>query len=445
MFRPPAPRNEWQDCAHPKESCQDGGMTPVHRSRAARRGSRRHLVAALVGPRVAAFELGVVHEVFGLDRSEYVDPWYEFRVVAVEPGPVPVTDGDWTIQTPWGIDDLDEVDTLVVPVWPHLAEPADPVLLDKLRRVHARGGRIVSVCSGAFLLAQAGLLDGRRATTHWMYAEQLADTFPRIQVDPNVLFVDAGDRIYTSAGTAAGIDLCLHLVRLDHGAEVANALARRMVVPPQRSGGQAQFVDTPLPDVPHDDPIGRTLDWAVAHLDEQLTVEDMARQAMVSPRSFARRFRAATGTTPMQWLVRQRVLHAQRLLESTDLPVEIVAQRSGFGTATGLRTHFRRVAGTSPLAYRRTFRPADAESAGRASAGVSGARAGRRFATVTRRGTVTPPLPTSTGANPNAAPVSAAPAAPAGGGNGNGGHRQAGEGNGAGARRGRSVAESAAS
>ncbi len=211
-----------------------------------------------------------------------------------------------------------------------------------------------------------------------MYAAELAADFPRIDVDPNVLFVDAGDGIFTSAGTAAGIDLCLHLVRIDHGAEVANALARRMVVPPQRDGGQAQFVDAPLPAAPQDDPIGRTLDWAIAHLDEAITVEEMARQAYISPRSFARRFRASTGTTPMQWLARQRVLHAQRLLESTDLPVEVVAQRCGFGTATGLRTHFRRLAGTSPVAYRRTFRLVEVEPP--SGAAISGARAGRRFA-----------------------------------------------------------------
>jgi transcriptional regulator GlxA family with amidase domain len=314
------------------------------------------MVAALVGRRFAAFELGVVHEVFGLDRSEYADPWYELRVVSLCGGRADVVDGDWTLQTPWTLDDLGDVDTIVVPVWHDLAQPADPAVLDALRTAHARGARLVSVCSGAFLLAQTGLLDGLRATTHWMYADEMAASFPAIDVDPNVLFVDAGNRIHTSAGTAAGIDLCLHLVRLDHGAEVANALARRMVVPPQRDGGQAQFVDAPVPAHADDDPIGRTLDWAVGHLDEPLTVEDMARQAMMSPRSFARRFRAAAGTTPMQWLARQRVLHAQRLLETTDLAVEIVAQRCGFGTATALRTHFRRLAGTSPLAYRRTFR-----------------------------------------------------------------------------------------
>lgn len=353
-------------------------MPSVERGRRLRRETRRHVVAALIDEQVAAFELGVVHEVFGIDRSEYADPWYEFRVVAASTGPVRVTDGQWTISTPHGLDDLDDVDTLVVPVWYGRATPADDRLVERVRAVHDRGGRVVSVCSGAFLLAQAGLLDGRRATTHWMYAAELAASFPAVDVDPNVLFVDAGDGIFTSAGTAAGIDLCLHLVRIDHGAEVANALARRMVVPPQRDGGQAQFVDAPLPPAPQDDPIGRTLDWAIAHLDEAITVEEMARQAYISPRSFARRFRASTGTTPMQWLARQRVLHAQRLLESTDLPVEVVAQRCGFGTATGLRTHFRRLAGTSPVAYRRTFRLVEVEPP--PGAAISGARAGRRFA-----------------------------------------------------------------
>jgi transcriptional regulator GlxA family with amidase domain len=327
------------------------------------RPRKRHVVAALVGREFAAFELATAHEVFGLDRSEYTDPdpWYEFRVVAVFGEPVvPVVGGDWTLSTPWTLDDLADADTVIVPVWPDRADAdAPPEVLDALRAAHARGARIVTVCSGAFLLAQTGLLDGRQATTHWMYAPQLAKQFPAIEVDPNVLFVDAGDGLFTSAGTAAGIDLCLHLVRLDYGADVANAVARRMVVPPQRDGGQAQFVHAPLPPAPSDDPIGRTLDWAIEHLDEPLTVEDLARQALVSPRSFARRFRTATGTTPMQWLTRQRVLHAQRLLETTDLPVELVAQRCGFGTATALRVHFRRLVGTSPLAYRRTFQVVD--------------------------------------------------------------------------------------
>jgi transcriptional regulator GlxA family with amidase domain len=212
----------------------------------------------------------------------------------------------------------------------------------------------MSECSGAFALAHAGLLDGLRATTHWMYTDRLATRFPNIDVDPDVLYVDAG-QILTSAGTAAGIDLCLHVVRLDHGVEVANAVARRMVVPPHRDGGQAQFVEAPVGAGDGTDPLAATLDWALAHLDEPLTVEDMARRALMSPRTFARRFRAVTGTTPLQWLLRQRILNAQRLLESTDLPVELIAQRSGFGSASVLRTHFKRMLDTSPLTYRRAF------------------------------------------------------------------------------------------
>jgi AraC family transcriptional regulator, transcriptional activator FtrA len=312
-------------------------------------------VAAVVGSSVAAFELGVAHEVFGLDRSEYADPWYRFRVVGAFGTTIPVTDGDWSITTRYTLDDLTEADTVILPVWPERAAPAPTELLDALRAVHERGGRLVSVCTGAFLLAQTGLLDGRRATTHWMHTSAFAAHYPQVEVDRDVLFVDAGNGVFTSAGTAAGIDLCLHIVRMDHGADVANKVARRMVVPPQRDGGQAQFVDAPVPQVAADDPIGDTIGWIIANLDRPMTVEDMATQAMVSPRSFARRFRSATGTTPVQWVLRQRVLHAQRLLETTILPVERVAERCGFGTPTALRTHFRRVVGTTPTAYRRAF------------------------------------------------------------------------------------------
>jgi AraC family transcriptional regulator, transcriptional activator FtrA len=332
-------------------------MSLVQRPPASRRESDGHLVVALVGSRVAAFELGVVHEVFGLDRSEYADPWYRLRVVGAFGSTIPVTDGSWQITTPHTLDDLAEADTVVVPVWPEHDGAAPPELLDALRAAHERGARLVSVCTGAFLLAQSGLLDGRRATTHWMWADDLARAYPAVDVHPDVLFVDGGDGIFTSAGTAAGIDLCLHLVRLDHGAEVANKVARRMVVAPQRAGGQAQFVDSPLPEVCSDDPIARTLDWALGRLDRPMSVDDLAARALLSPRSFARRFRAATGTTPMQWLLRQRVLHAQRLLEATDLAVDRVAEQCGFGTATALRVHFRRVVGTTPVAYRRTFGP----------------------------------------------------------------------------------------
>ena len=213
---------------------------------------------------------------------------------------------------------------------------------------------MMSFCSGAFVLAYAGVLDGRRASTHWMYADTMAARFPAVAVDRNVLYVDEGD-VLTSAGTAAAIDLCLHVIRQDLGAEAANIVARRMVVPPHRDGGQAQFVQAPVPCCPADDPMARALDWAVEHLDEPLSVAKMARHAAMSPRTFARRFRDVTGTTPHQWLLRQRVLHAQRLLETTDEPVERIAARCGFSSAAVLREHFTRIAGTSPLTYRRTF------------------------------------------------------------------------------------------
>ena len=321
------------------------------------RRSRRHTVAAVIADGVAPFELAVGCEVFGIDRSELVDPWYRFLVCAAETTPVRTSVG-FTIDTPYGLDEVRRADTVIVPAWSPADRELPPGLADALHAAHRRGARILSVCSGAFVLAAAGLLDGRRATTHWMYAEELARRYPSVDVDPRVLYVDDGD-IMSSAGTAAGIDLCLHVVRLDHGAEVANAVARRMVVPPHRDGGQAQFVEAPVPACAGDDPLAATLEWMTEHLDHPVSVEDLAGRAHMSPRNFARRFRAATGTTPHQWLLAQRVLLASRLLETTDEPVEAVAARCGMGTAANLRVHFQRAVGTSPLAYRRTFRPVD--------------------------------------------------------------------------------------
>lgn len=314
-----------------------------------------HVVAALITHGVAPFELAVVCEVFGLARPEIMDPWpYELILVSPD-GPRVRTNQCFAVDGVRPLRALDQAATIIVPAWTgHSHRPPD-AMTDALRRAHRRGARIMSVCSGAFALGHAGLLDGRRATTHWMHAQELADTFPNVDVDPDVLYVDEG-QILTSAGTAAGIDLCLHVTRLDHGVEFANAVARRMVVPPHRDGGQAQFVVTPVEVDDGGDPLAATLDWAVEHLDEPLTVQILARRAMTSPRTFARRFRAVTGTTPLQWLLRQRILQAQRLLEETDVPVEVVAQRCGFGSASVLRTHFKRMLDTSPLVYRRTFR-----------------------------------------------------------------------------------------
>jgi AraC family transcriptional regulator, transcriptional activator FtrA len=313
-----------------------------------------HRVVTLVGPHVAMFELSVACEVFGLDRSELVDPWYRHRVAAGVPGPHRSPEGV-VIDTPYGLDELERADTVIVPARTFPGDPPDDVL-EALRTAHGRGARMLSMCTGAFVLAAAGLLDGRPATTHWMWSDDLALQYPLVKVDPKVLYVDGGDGIFTSAGTAAGIDLMLHIVRLDHGADVANAVARRMVVPPHRDGGQAQFVDLPGPDRCDDEPMAAVLSWMLEHLAEDLSVEQVARRARSSPRTFARRFRAVTGTTPHQWLLRQRVLLAQQLLETTDQPVEWVAQRCGFGSAAALRQHFSRAVSASPVAYRRAFR-----------------------------------------------------------------------------------------
>jgi AraC family transcriptional regulator, transcriptional activator FtrA len=307
---------------------------------------------------VHPFELSVPCEVFGIDRPEVVRPWpYEVMVVSVHPHRSIPTHNGFSIETQHGLDDLARADTIVVPAWPNTDQPPAPEVAGALRAAHERGARVMSFCSGAFVLGYAGLLDGKRAATHWMYADAMAARFPSVQVDRNVLYVDEGG-VLTSAGTAAAIDLCLHIIRRDLGAEAVNIVARRMVVPPHRDGGQAQYVQTPVPACSAEDPIAGALDWAVEHLDEPLSVEMLARHVAMSPRTFARRFRDVTGTTPHQWLLRQRVLLAQRLLETTDQPVEIVATECGFSSASVLREHFTRITGTNPVTYRRTFRAA---------------------------------------------------------------------------------------
>src|SRR5947209_13930843 len=314
-----------------------------------------HLVVTVIGKDPSLFEIAVSCEVFGIERPELMQPWYQHRVAAAAPPPL-VTPEGLALETPYGLEQLELADTIVIPGWHFRSHPPSDDLLDALRAAHGRGARMLSVCTGAFVLAAAGLLDGRRATTHWMYSQELARRYPKIEVDPRVLYVDEGS-ILSSAGTAAGIDLMLHVVRQDHGAEVANGVARRMVVPPHRDGGQAQFVDVPMPEAPgNGDSLADILDWMLENLDQPLTVDEIAHKAAMSPRTFARRFRAATGTTPRQWLLTQRVILAQRLLETTDEPVEHIASRCGFGSAANLRAHFQREVATSPLAYRSCFR-----------------------------------------------------------------------------------------
>jgi transcriptional regulator GlxA family with amidase domain len=304
-------------------------------------------VVALVGERVAAFELGIVCQVFGLDRSDDELPRHDFAVCGVRPGPTPTTSG-FAVDVPHGLERMATADLVTVPAWPTLDAPIAPAILEALRNTRAT---VLSVCSGAFALAAAGLLDGRRATTHWQFADLLAQCYPRVTVDRDVLYVADGP-ILTSAGAAAGIDACLHLVRETHGAATANALARRMVVPAYREGGQAQYVDLPIPEVAG---FVELLDWMRAHLDEPLTVPTLAARAHMSARTFARRFKETTGATPHRWLLDQRLQHAEHLLETTDLAVDTVAARAGFGSGDTLRHHFAARRGVNPHTYRRTF------------------------------------------------------------------------------------------
>ncbi|MEU3500026.1 helix-turn-helix domain-containing protein [Streptomyces hundungensis] len=307
-------------------------------------------VALAVTDGMLPFELSLAIEVFGSDLTHVVDPWYDFALC----GPGAVRIDRYRLEMDHGLDHLAHADTVIVPGWADTDVDPPVELLDAVRAAHAAGARVASLCTGAFVLAAAGLLDGKRATTHWAHTEALARRHPHITVDPDVLYVDNGD-VLTSAGKAAAMDLCLHLVRLDHGSANANKIARRLVVPPHRDGGQAQFIRTPVPD-PGKHPLAELLPWVLQRLDEPLTVEDLARQARMSSRHLARHFTSLTGTTPLQWLHTQRIRHAQELLETTDDTIDAIATATGMGTSTTLRRHFHRTVGVAPDTYRRTFR-----------------------------------------------------------------------------------------
>ncbi|HST66285.1 MAG TPA: helix-turn-helix domain-containing protein [Mycobacteriales bacterium] len=312
-------------------------------------------VAVLATAGLSPFELGVACEVFGTDRSDRGIPTWDFAVCLDAPGPLPTKSG-FTIDSPYGLDRLAGADLVIVPSWPRMRTPPGEPVVAALHAAYERGAWILGFCSGTFVLAYAGLLAGRRATTHWYYADLFRELFPDVELDAGVLYV-AEDRVLTSAGTSAAIDLSLQVLREVDGPEIANAVARRMVVPPHRDGGQAQFVEHPLPDADEHD-LSDLLVWMADHLADDLTVAGLARRTHLSERTFARRFRAETGTTPHHWLTWQRVLLAQRLLETTDLDVDQVARRCGFGGAATLRHHFMARVGTSPQRYRRTFRRA---------------------------------------------------------------------------------------
>jgi transcriptional regulator GlxA family with amidase domain len=312
-------------------------------------------VAVVAFDGISPFHLSVPCLVFGEDRGADGMPRYRLQVCAVQPGCLRTSAG-FGIEVALGLSALRNAGTIVVPSWHGRDdEPAPQALLDALRAAHRRGARIVGLCLGAFVLAEAGLLDGRPATTHWHAAPAFARRFPQVRLQPEVLYVDDGG-VLTSAGTAAGIDCCLHLLRRDHGAEAANRAARRMVVAPHRSGGQAQYIERPLAAAMPRDRLAPLLQWLQAHLHEAQSLDALAGRLAMSRRTFTRRFREATGTTVGQWLQAQRLALAQRLLETTDRAVEAIAVDAGFGTAVSLRQHFRAAFATSPTAYRRQFR-----------------------------------------------------------------------------------------
>ncbi len=314
-----------------------------------------HTVAAVIDEGALTFDFAIPCEVFGLDRSDIVDPWYEFLVVAAGERRVRTQTG-FIIEATDGLDALERADTIVVPGWSDPDVDPSPALKETLVAAHEGGARIASLCTGAFVLAAAGLLDGRRATTHWMYADRLHARYPEVDLDPDVLYVVDG-RVMTSAGTAAGIDLCLHVVALDHGVDVAATVARRLVMPLFREGSQAQYVDTPIVSAVGNG-LGTLLDWGRANLDAGLSVDDLARRGAMSPRTLTRRFRASVGMPPGEWLQRERLRLAQRMLEATDDPIELVARRAGYDSDATMRAQFAMRLQTSPRAYRRVFRAA---------------------------------------------------------------------------------------
>ncbi len=327
------------------------------RTRLPPRRQGRHRVVALCLPGTVAFDLTAPAQVFGLAAAADGSPHYDFRTCSIDGAPVTTTTG-FAIGVEAGLGEVRRADTVVVPGYFAIHEPPPAAATAALRAAAGRGARLLSVCTGAFALAAAGALDGRRAATHWAWAADLAARFPAVEVDPDVLFVDEGD-VLTSAGLSAGIDLSLHVVRADHGAACADQVARHMVAPPHREGGQAQYfgaLEAAGGEGAAPGSLEATRDWARSRLAEPLTVAALARHANVSPRTFARRFREETGTTPLRWLLARRVIEARRLLEETDLDVETVAAQAGFGNPASLRDHFRRATATTPTAYRRNFR-----------------------------------------------------------------------------------------
>jgi transcriptional regulator GlxA family with amidase domain len=315
-----------------------------------------HTVAVVVFEGISPFHLSVPCMVFGDDLARLGVPRYRLLICGTQTGLVPTMSG-FNIDVEHDLSALQQADTVIVPAWRDPDEKPPEALLQALRTAHTRGARIVGLCLGAFVLAEAGLLDGRAASTHWVWSEDFARKYPKIKLDQKVLYVDDGD-ILTSAGTAAAIDCCLHLLRRDHGADLANRIARRMVVAPHRHGGQAQYIEQPLPTSGGNDQFAITLDWAIEHLEQPLCLDVLAAKAAMSRRNFTRRFKLKTGTTVSQWLLNHRLASAQRLLETSDKAVDRIAELAGFGSTVSLRQHFSAAFAISPAAYRKQYRRA---------------------------------------------------------------------------------------
>lgn len=310
-------------------------------------------IAVVTFDGIGPFHLSVPCVVFGEDRRNLGIPDFNVVICSAEEGLLRTSAG-FEISTPYGLAELHHADIVIVPAWHDDCRPAPSALLDALRQAHHRGARIVGLCLGAFVLAEAGLLDGKTATTHWYLAHTLAERYPTVRVNRDVLYVDEGD-VLTSAGVAAGLDCCLYLLRRLCGAEAANRVARRLVIAPHRQGGQAQFIEQPLPVSQSDSRLSSVLEWALSHLDQPHSIDTLAQRAAMSRRTFTRHFRQVTGTTVVQWLLNQRLARAQRMLETGTQTIEIIAQEAGFGSALSLRQHFRAAFNTSPSAYRKQF------------------------------------------------------------------------------------------
>lgn len=314
--------------------------------------SRPHLVVAVAYDRLCTFEFGCVVELFALQRPELGVPWYEFAVCAAERGPLRAA-GGITVAAPHSLKILDRADTIIVPGWRDANEPPPPDLVKKIRAAHERGARICSICSGVFVLGAAGILEGRTVTTHWRYAQQLRQRYPSVRVAENALYVDE-DSVVTSAGSAAGLDMLIHLVRRDYGPKIANMVAQRLVIPPHREGGQAQFIPRPVAQEQQGQ-LAKLLDWTRANLDAPHSLTSLSQRAHMSPRTLLRRFKESTGLAPGEWLIRERIALAREMLESGRTRIHQVAERVGFGSEESFRRHFRLRVGASPAAYQRRF------------------------------------------------------------------------------------------